>query len=212
MKGLLIKDYMMLKKQKLILLLLVFYAILAPFMSTFAWYGMAVLMSALFPISLMAWDEKAKSDRYFLAMPYTRNDIVRAKYVFGVFVILATAVFCFVAAAAASIFKPGLDFSAAAFTIAAVTVLAVILQALCYPFVFKVGVEKGRITSFLTIGLVVAACAFLLASSDGGSNGLLNKIMNAGSSLNSLLLVLAAAILWYLSMTLSMVFYNKREL
>ena len=120
--------------------------------------------------------------------------------------------FCFVVAAVASIFKPGLDFSAAAFTIAAVTVLAVILQALCYPFIFKVGVEKGRITSVLTIGLVVAAGTFLLVSSDGGSNGLLNKMMNAGSSLNSLLLVLAAAILWYMSMTLSMVFYNKREL
>ena len=55
MKGLLLKDYIILKKQKFFLLLLVFYILLAPFAKTFAWYGLAILMSTFLSFSILGW-------------------------------------------------------------------------------------------------------------------------------------------------------------
>ena len=81
MKGLLLKEWLLIRGQKGISLLiaLVFFA-LSLLMQSTLFFLCAIIISASLPASLTASDERSRWTQYALAMPYSRSQIVSAKY------------------------------------------------------------------------------------------------------------------------------------
>ena len=153
MKGLLLKDfYMSVKYCRIFLLIIVIFSAVSlmddsmGFFSTFP-----VLIAGMLPVTLLSYDEKEKWHIYSGTVPYSRDQLVSSKYIFGLLVSLAALVFS--AAVLAIRLSITNSFSVIEFlsSVAGMFTAGLLGSALVLPFIFKLGAEKGRIMYFVVI-------------------------------------------------------------
>ena len=162
MKGLLLKDwYALIGGAKRLLFLIALYIVLGEFSAGIGSVG--VLLCAMLPTSCMAYDERARWDRYALSMPVSVRDLVVSKYLLGYLSLLA--------GAALTLLVMLLPFGrGGAFTSLALLLAATLLYlAVQFPILFKFGIESGRIwmmllTAIFAIGAVTIATASSMAA------------------------------------------------
>lgn len=208
MKGLLLKDWYMMKKycRSYILIAAVFIAV--SFFSNdnmfFIFYP--CLLCGMIPVNLLGYDERSRWMQYSGTLPYTKAQIVCGKYLIGLLtqltVLVATGVAQAIKMIIAHNFVPG-DFTVLMLLMLIVSTLT---SSICLPFVFKLGVEKGRTAYYIMIGFVCGAS--ILASSI-----LRGQLMSEIQP--NLILALVAVVgigVYLLSWYLSIVFFRKREI
>ncbi len=207
MRGLVLKDiYLLVNYCRSYFFIAIVFVALA-FFQTYSVFFLIypILISSLIPMTLLSYDEKDKWDRYSAVLPYTRAQIVSAKYFTGM--ILNIAVFLITAAVqavklvhnGAFEFGPYLDLCEMLFS------LGLLAPAVVLPFVFKLGAEKGRIAYYLSIGIICGVSVFLTVS-ELNIPGLINF------KLNQFIVFIFAMALYVISWKLSIKFYSDREL
>lgn len=148
MKALILKDLFTLFKQlKFFLLVIVVFACLPG--SSFA--GFAIIYAAMLPITALAYDERSKWNHLAAMMPYSTSRLVLSKYVLGYLLTAAAVVLSvatqFVVALVRRISFGGVDLITGLLFFC----IALILQSINLPFMFRFGVEKGRLAFILLI-------------------------------------------------------------
>ena len=208
MKGLLLKDWYMMKKycRSYILIAAVFIAV--SFFSNdnmfFIFYP--CLLCGMIPVNLLGYDERSRWMQYSGTLPYTRAQIVSGKYLIGLLAQLAMLVVTGVSQSAKMIIAGNFVFGDFAVLMLLMLIVSTLTSSICLPFVFKLGVEKGRTAYYVMIGFVCGAS--VLASS------ILRGQLMAEIQPN-LILALIAIIgigVYILSWYLSVVFFRKREI
>ncbi len=208
MKGLLLKDLYMTKRYCKAYLLITVVFIAVSFASSenlfFVFYP--CLLCGMIPVNLLGYDERSRWLQYSETMPYTRGQIVSVKYFIGlgaqVTVLLITGI--------SQAIRMGISgtFVLREYLVLMMLLLIISLLAssITLPFMFKFGVEKGRMAYYIMIGIV---CAGSIVSSKLLSDGIQTEI-----KLNGILFIICFigigiyALSWYLSI----VFYKRREL
>ena len=208
MKGLLLKDWYMMKKYCRYYLFCTIGFIILSILSAgnmfFVFYP--CMLCGMIPVNLIGYDERSRWMQYSGTMPYTKAQIVSGKYVIGSLVQFTT-MLAIVAAqavkmAAAGNFIPG----KLAVLILLLLIVSTLSSSICLPFIFKLGVEKGRTAYYVMIGFVCGASAL--------ASGLLGDQPGAEIQPNLVLAILAVVGIgvyvfsWYLSIA----FYKKREM
>ncbi len=148
MRGLLIKDLINLKKQyRVLLVMFVFYIVVSLTSGDNAFFGGVVsIMMVMLTVTSMSYDEYAKWDKYALTMPVSRRDLVLSKYLLGL--LLSGAAFVINLLYQASMELPYKEALGMAFSLAGVSILFI---SLVLPFLFKYGMEKGRLIMMLVL-------------------------------------------------------------
>ena len=206
MKGLLLKDFYMLKNLRAFILFMVIFLIVSAFSSEnmFMLFYPCVL-AGIIPVSLLGYDERSKWDKYSLALPYTREQIVSAKYLMGLIIQLTVLLF----AAITQIFymKNNGGFNGQGFLIlfSTLSALSFFTSSISLPFMFKWGVEKGRMVYYIMIGL---ACGSSVLVADMFTE---NIIPTDTATVTFPILVLISIAIFALSWYLSIIFFRKRE-
>ncbi|GEN56609.1 membrane protein [Halolactibacillus alkaliphilus] len=158
MKGLLLKDIFTLEKQMRVLLIVIVGFALTPASNMI---GFTMIYALIIPISSFGYDERAKWDQLLRMMPIHGKTIVLSKYVLGygffglISVIILIAQFVYHAFGYQNL-------SLVSYPVFLVNVIVMVLTALIayavlMPFIFKLGMEKGR----LVFGAVFAIILFL---------------------------------------------------
>lgn len=159
MKGLLLKDWYALRGQAgRLFFLIALYIVIGEFSAGIGSIG--ILLCAMLPTSCLAYDERAKWDRYALSMPLSVKDLVVSKYLLGYLMLAVGAALKLLV-----IVLPignGSNFVSFVLTIAA----ALLYLALQLPILFKFGTENGRIWMMIisgafAIGIVMIGTATL---------------------------------------------------
>ena len=146
MKGLLLKDWYALRGQAgRLLFLIALYIVIGEFSGGVGSIG--ILLCAMLPMSCLAYDERAKWDRYALSMPLSVKDLVVSKYLLGYLMLAAGAALKLLAMALP--IGNGSDFTSFVLTIA----VSLLYLALQLPILFKFGVENGRIGMMIVSGV-----------------------------------------------------------
>lgn len=163
MKGLLLKDMMVLKKQAVLLVVLVavygIYAVASGDNSIFG--SVIVLLGAMLPITAMAYDEQAKWDKLALSMPVSRAALAMSKYLMSL-VTIGIATLCNLAIQWLLSGRLVWEDMTLIFVFSA---LGLLFVAILFPLMFQFGVEKSRL---MIIGIVlVPVLLILLAQSLG---------------------------------------------
>ncbi|MGM9605307.1 MAG: ABC-2 transporter permease [Faecousia sp.] len=209
MKGLLLKDFYMAAKycRTYILIGVVFIAV--SFAGTdgekmfFLFYP--CLFCGMIPVNLLAYDERSRWLEYSGTLPCSKAQIVSGKYLVGIIVqgamLIAVGIAQAVRMNLAGSFRPG----EYALIIAGIFAMATITSSISLPFMFRWGVEKGRIAYSAMIGFVCA----------GGYLG--SVFFSSGTQLaigqGALLAVfcLAGIAIYTASWLASIALYQKRE-
>ena len=208
MKGLLLKDWYMVKKYCRAYLLIAIVFIAISFFSNdnmfFVFYP--CLLCGMIPVNLLAYDERSHWMQYSGTLPYTKTQIVSGKYLIGLLaqltVLAATGIAHGVKMYAAGNFVLG-DFAVLMLLMLIVSTLS---SSICLPFVFKLGVEKGRTAYYVMVGFVCGASVLASSILRGQLMGEIQPNLILG------LLAIVGISVYILSWYLSVVFFKKREI
>lgn len=206
MKGLLLKDlYLTLKYCRAFLFIIVAFTAVSIFADENAFFIFyPCLISGILPMTLLAYDEREKWSVYSGTLPYTKAQIVSAKYIIGliagIFALILTALAQAVKMIGSSNFVLNDYFS----LIICIMAVCLISPALLMPFIFKFGAEKGRVAYYIVIGAACAICAFFTVQE--------NFSFATGGFYGILIIAAAAVILYLSSWLLSIYFYKRREI
>lgn len=207
MKGLLMKELYTAKKFYLWFFIIVAAFLVIPILGEenmfFLVYPM--IFATIIPVSLIAYDERDKWEAYSGTLPYTRGQLVSAKYLVG----LCLGAVAFLMSTAAILVRMQIQGQFSLEKLAAVgtalLVMGCLFSALVLPLVFKYGVEKGRIAYIIIVGLTGA--------SGGALAGMGFEVqMPTGNLLLLAAIAGGSVVLYALSWVLSIRFYQKREL
>ena len=209
MKGLLLKDFYMTVKYCRTYLLIGIVFIAVSFAGAdsqnmfFVFYP--CLLCGMIPVNLLAYDERSRWLEYSGTLPYTKAQLVSAKYLVGVIVqgvmLLAVGIAQAVRMNLAGSFRLG-EYG---MIMALIFAMATITSSISLPFMFRWGVEKGRIAYYCMIGFVCAAG--YLGSVFFTESG---KVTAAGSLVPWAMILLGTAI-YAASWLVSIALYQKRE-
>lgn len=208
MKGLLLKDWYMMRKYCRSYLFIAVGFLILSFMDKsnmfFVFYP--CLFCGMVPVNLLAYDERSRWLTYSGTLPYTRAQIVSGKYLIGLFTQTAMLLLTGIAQG----IRMGMDGGYRATDVLVILLLLLIAStvtsSVTLPFMFKLGVERGRAAYYVMIGLICGISALL--------TGLFREPLRMEIRPNLILVLLAAAGvgIYALSWYLAIVFYRKREL
>ena len=208
MKGLLLKDWYMMKKycRSYLLIVIVFIAVSLFSNDNMFFVFYPCLLCGMIPVNLLGYDERSRWMQYSGTLPYTKAQIVCGKYLIGLLTQLTILVTTGVVQAVKMIIVH--NFVSGDFVVLMLLMLIVstFTSSIFLPFVFKLGVEKGRTAYYIMIGFVCGAS--VLASSI-----LRGKFMSEIQP--NLILALLAIVgigVYILSWYLSVMFFRKREI
>ena len=208
MKGLLLKDWYMMRKYCRSYLVLMIGFLFLSLMDTsnmfFVFYP--CLLCGMIPVNLLAYDERSRWMQYSGTLPYTGGQIVSGKYLIG----LSAQTAMLLLTGIAQGIRMGMDGRFHGKDILVIMLLlliaATVTSSVTLPFIFRLGVERGRAAYYVMIGLICGVSVLM--------TGLFREPFRTEIQPNLVLVLLAAAGvgIYALSWYLSIVFYRKREL
>lgn len=197
MLGLIKKDLLMIKNNIKILLILFIFYIVMYIQGEVDLIAILPIMSVIIFISTFSYDEYNKWNSYACTLPNGRENVVRAKYLATLLVVLTT---IFIVAISSIVISYStsrmIDYKDFFSNIFGALFATIFLESIFYPAIYKFGVEKARIGVFVVVfGVSIVG-------------GILNKfidfssLINVLSSIESYLLVILP-ILMVLMITIS---------
>lgn len=208
MKGLLLKDWYMMKKycRAYLVIAVVFIAVSLVSNDNMFFVFYPCLLCGMIPVNLLGYDERSRWVQYSGTMPYTKTQIVSGKYLIGLLAQLTMLIVTGVAQAVNMIIAGDFIIGDFAVLMLLMLIVSTLTSSISLPFIFKLGVEKGRTAYYVMIGFVGGAS--VLASS------LLRGQLAAEIKPNLALAILAVVGIgiYIFSWYMSIVFYKKREI
>ena len=206
MLGLMIKDVYQLKSYTRAFLVVVLFCIIMSVSgqdAVFMTYYPGVLMGMM-PITLFAYDEKAKFFSLLSSLPVKKRTYVTAKYLMGFLLILLACV----ATGGMQAFKmvQAGTFVLSEFLMVMSLALAVALVApsIVLPLIFLLGTEKGRFVNILVVAIAISLINVFL---DMGDN--FQMVLDAEAII---LVIIAVSVLVYiLSWAITAFIFEKKE-
>ncbi|HHW46868.1 MAG TPA: ABC-2 transporter permease [Clostridiales bacterium] len=152
MKGLLLKDFYTLTKQmKIFLFIIVIWSLIPGFSVS----GFAIVYAGMLPITALAYDERCKWDSLAAMMPYSVNSLVLSKYILGYILISCASLLSTLAQVIMSFFKKSPFQFDSFISIVFAIIIALIVQSINLPVMFRLGVEKGRYVYYILLAIFI---------------------------------------------------------
>ena len=215
MTGLILKDLLILRKTlRSYLLFLVVYAGIA-FSGVWSADIVGVLMVVvvmMLPMNVFAYDKQCQWDTYGLALPVGRTKTVAARYL--CVLLLCLGGIALTAVTGAALYAGGRIEDPAEFMVscAVMGLMAVLMNAIMLPFLYKFGPERARMMFYGVLGLLVLAGALFLFPLGGMEwlNSLSEPTLVRVTAIPFIAAV-AGLILLALSFLLSRHFYGSKD-
>lgn len=217
MKGLIIKDFINLKKSlKMFLIMSVLYFFIAintdnPYFFT----SMLAVLLTITTISLFAFDEMAKWDVYALTMPLDRRKIIQARYLTMLLLTLTGAALSVALTIIISLYLKN-DLSADEFiNIGYGALIIIVIMSTLMPFVIKMGVERARLIFVVLYILPFMLIIMVKKMLDKQELAFPDWLKNlTGYVMKNLYIILPLAVLLVLlvSYSISVSIYKKKDL
>lgn len=208
MKGLMKKDYILIKKNSLVYLLLfgvfliisVGKALSSHEPDTMIFSGYMAMAPFILAINTFAYDDLAKWDSYCLSMPVTRAEAVLARYASLGTVAVAVCLMGTIVSLIVGIMVGQLQMGYILLTSLILLGIALLALAVLLPLIYKFGVEKSRIL------LIILMLAFMSVVVIGGKEMPVPAI-----NFMIRLLPVVGIVLYAVSFYISSAIYQRKE-
>lgn len=212
MKGLLVKDFKLMKVQRnfffLLIAIFIAYAIVyddVTFMIGFVTFGMS-----MFTLSTISYDEFDNGSAFLLTLPISRKSYAEEKYVLALLLSLGSWIITVLLAIV-------LTKSPASETLVPAVIIFIavlVLQAVMLPIQIKFGGEKGRIALIAVVSLLALVCIGIGKLLEMLGVDIFTALDHLPSVSTGVLLIIAAAVvavILLISMQISISIMNKKE-
>lgn len=203
MKGLLVKDFLLMIKSKYVILFMLVIGIIGGIKNISFAAGYILMFLAILSLSTISYDEANHGLNTLFTLPISKSDYVKEKYLFSL--IITGIGFVFVTILG---YFSKSDFMETL----AILSTALFLLAISLPFQLKEGNEKGRIVLFV----VVFGCTFLFAFLNQFFSEFFESMEETLNALDptmfSVGLLITSFVLYFISMMISIRVYKNRVL
>lgn len=209
MIGLIYKDLMVMRKT------------LTLYMVIFAVYGymgiaydqggllfaMVLVLSAMLPVSSIAYDERCKWDKIANTAPLSRKEIVMAKYLFAILLTVFSVAVCFVI----YLFDSRMPMTEKLIMCYMLTMGGMLYQAILMPVNIKFGAEKGR---NIMMAIMFVPVLLIMAVSNTGlvDMSAVVQFLENNEQLIPYVVTATVAVVYAASVTLSVKIYENKDL
>lgn len=216
MKGLLIKDFKLLKGQKNFFVAITAISIIMIIVSPGTSFPIGFLgfVGALFSLSSISYDEFDNGNAFLFSLPITRKDYVLEKYIFGLISGITSLLLGTVISLVAIGFKKTGSFNEIFLTAGSLFPTILLILSIMLPFILKFGGEKGRIAIIGVMGFIfVIGLLFIKATEFMGIDfyALLKKLPQFEPQMYVLLFLLLSVIVLTISYLISLTIMKKKE-
>lgn len=165
MLGFILKDILILKKYiKTVVLVLAFYGIMQGMSSSFSIFSfMLFFLGTMIPMTAATYDEQAKWDTYAITLPVERKDIIKAKYLFSIGIMLICGILGIVSSFVINITTHRQNSLDNLVPNAAALGIGILFISILLPILIKFGSEKGRYI-IMPIYLIPSIIIYVLAT------------------------------------------------
>ena len=209
MKGLLIKDlYVLIKYCKIYLFIVALITVLAFVNST---TNLFILLypcafCGMIPITLISYDKAFRWNEYCMTLPYTKWQIVSAKYILAISSQLTALILTAIGYAFSLKINGFFEIKSFAFIMMAVLGSSLLTSSVSLPLIFRFGAEKGRMILYGIVGVTIFICSV-------GNNMLYHGIHLDDQDFLKVIAVFCAIVIMYaLSWAISVKMYEKHEI
>ncbi len=169
----------------------------------------AVLFAAI-PMTLLSYDKHSKWNEYALTMPLKKSDLVIGKYIVSILSFLLLLIFFL----SAIVINELINRTFSANTI--ITFLSILVSLFCLsgsinlPFIFRFGVEKGRLVYLATMGILGGLTA-ITANTPEGTKTFLSLSKLSSNPEITIMMMLFSIIIFGLSCFLSVKGFERNK-
>lgn len=206
MKGLLIKDFYLLIKycRSMFLITILFTVVSCLGEENYLLLVYPCVVTSIIPVTLFSCDEREKWISYSGTLPYSKAQLVSAKYMISIFMALYMVLQAVVIIGIFSLVRNTFSLRELFETASSLFMMTLLPPTLILPFVFKFGSEKGRIFYYLIVGLICGLAAALNLTE--------NVSTNLISSITSTVVFVFVAIAFAGSWMVTIKIYEKKEI
>ena len=216
MKGLLIKDFRLMRGQRTFFLAIIAISILTAVTSSNTLFAISFLgfVCPMFVLSSISYDEFDNGNAFLFSLPITRKGYVFEKYILGLILSIAALIFATAVCLIISIIKNTVSINEIFITALTVFPAELLILSLMLPFQLKFGAEKGRIAIIAVLGGVSVISVILVKAAEAMNINLyelLNAVSKLGMQTFFLLYLLISFIILIISCRISIKVINKKE-
>ncbi len=216
MKGLLIKDFKLMKMQKRFFLLILLVGLIITISSFDVVFttGFMAFVSSLFAISSISYDEFDNGNAFLFSLPFSRRTYAVEKYIFGAILGCCAWILALLITTVIGVFKGVYPDAETALSACFILAMMFLILALMLPFQLKFGGERGRIVLIGCIAFLAAAGTLIIKGLELMGIDLL-AILDAMPTVNagilSVIVLLIALLLFGISCLISVGIVQKKE-
>ena len=216
MKGLLVKDFKLMKGQKNFYFIMIAVAvIMAVFFDNPSFMiGFLSFVMSLFTLSTISYDEFDNGNAFLFTLPVSRTNYAVEKYCLALLLGGGAWVLSTILATVSAVIKETAAVSDIAMTAVTIIPVLVVVQAVMIPFQLKFGGDKARIALIVAFGLLfVVGIMIVKAAEMFGINiaGIIDDLPLVRMGVIVTVLIATAAILLLVSMKISIAIMKKKE-
>ena len=216
MKGLLIKDFRLMRGQRTFFLSIIAISILTAVTSSNTLFAISFLgfVCPMFVLSSISYDEFDNGNAFLFSLPITRKGYVFEKYIFGLILSIAALIFSTAVCLIISVIKNTVSINEIFITALTVFPAELLILSLMLPFQLKFGAEKGHIAIIAVLGGVSVISVILVKAAEAMNINLyelLNAVSKLGMQTFFLLYLLISFIILIISCRISIKVINKKE-
>ena len=216
MKGLLIKDFKLMKMQKRFFLLILLVGLIITISSFDVVFttGFMAFVSSLFAISSISYDEFDNGNAFLFSLPFSRRTYAVEKYIFGAILGCCAWILALLITTVIGVFKGVYPDAETALSACFILAMMFLILALMLPFQLKFGGERGRI-------VLIGCLALMLVIGGLALNGLeligidllamLDAMPAVNAGIMSLITLLIALLFLGVSCLISIGIVQKKE-
>jgi len=216
MKGLLIKDFKLIKGQGSFFLMIAAFVAVAAILSDNPSFiiGYLTFLGSLFTLSTLSYDEFDNGSAFLFSLPITRKGYVTEKYGLGLLLSGGSWLLATLTAAAAELWKNSIPVEETITSASWMLPTVLFILSVMLPAQLKFGGEKSRVVIGILLGLAYTA-SFLISKIAGMLNIDLAAVADrlASMSITTLFtaLLAAAVTIFLISLNISIAIINKKE-
>ncbi len=216
MKGLLIKDFRLMRGQRTFFLAIIAISILTAVTSSNTLFAISFLgfVCPMFVLSSISYDEFDNGNAFLFSLPITRKGYVFEKYIFGLILSISALIFSTAVCLIISVIKNTVSINEIFITALTVFPAELLILSLMLPFQLKFGAEKGRIAIIAVLGGISVISVILVKAAEAMNINLyelLNAVSKLGMQTFFLLYLLISFIILIISCRISIKVINKKE-
>ena len=155
MKGLIKKDFLLIKGNLKLIILMLFVFVIMAIQGQFDISFVVPFIIVMLFMSTFSYDEYNKWDAYAVTIPNGRKNVVKSKYIASLILIFAAIIITFLLNYIIGLVNNNLEFDKFISVLSGATFATILVLSIMYPFIFKYGIEKGRIGLFVITFAIV---------------------------------------------------------